>query len=168
MLEVPSVSTRVFSLVESRVCPSTKGEFKRELGEDETFETDFIGATEDDCTKWLLDNQYQVKFIQHDILVIADARSARDDTVLIKAFMHHNFDFDDFGLLPPTANTWNDFRVHYSGAVEVVVCLGYVSPDCVYPVYFGRKEELTDENGVFDVARSKRIIRGENNDTPQA
>jgi hypothetical protein len=33
-------------------------------------------------------------------------------------------------------------------------------PDGVYPVYFGRKEDLTDERGVFNVTEATRLVRG--------
>ena len=36
----------------------------------------------------------------------------------------------------------------------------YVAPNVSYPVYFGRKEEPTDERGVFDVARAESLCKG--------
>ena len=36
----------------------------------------------------------------------------------------------------------------------------YVAPNVSYPVYFGRKEEPTDERGVFDVARAGSLCKG--------
>jgi hypothetical protein len=32
--------------------------------------------------------------------------------------------------------------------------------EMTYPVYLGRKEELTDANGVFNVVEAERLVRG--------
>lgn len=68
---------------------------------------------------------------------------------------------DDFGppygVLPPKSETWYDFRVHPEDATKVVACLGY-APDLSYPYYYARKEEFTDENGVFDVDKADRVM----------
>jgi hypothetical protein len=42
-------STRVFYLAQSRVCPTSYEELKERLEENEPFETDFIGVSEEDC-----------------------------------------------------------------------------------------------------------------------
>ena len=170
-------SAKRFYLVESRVCPSTPEGFKNELRDDETFETDFIGASEQDCQSWALEQQSRVNFIEHDIIAIADARGARDGTLLMQWYAAEleplpedagdpgpAFNFPKFGVLPKESNLWYDFRVDYTESVDVIVCLNYVSPDGVYPVYFGLKEELTDERGVFDVVRARRLVRGEDPD----
>ena len=34
--------------------------------------------------------------------------------------------------------------------------------DCAYPVYFGRKTELTDKRGVFYVAEAELFVGNEN------
>ena len=169
-----SVPHRIFFLVESHVCPSDREGFKRELKDDETFETDFIGASEQDCQKWALEKQFQVRFIVQDIIAIVDARSARDDTLLIQYYAREldppepALEFGEFGVLPREHNTWYDFRIDYTGAGEVYVDLTNGPIDSVYPTFFGRKEELTDERGVFNVAKATRLVRGEDPDTPQA
>lgn len=169
-----SVPTRIFYLVESHVCPSDREGFKTELKDDETFETDFIGASEQDCQKWALEKQFQVKFIEQEIIAIADARSARDDTLLIKFYAREldspegPLEFGEFGVLPREHNTWYDFRIDYKGAASVYIDLTNGPRDWDYPTYFGRKEELTDERGVFNVAKVNRLARGEDPDTPQA
>ena len=168
------VPIRIFYLVESHVCPSNYEGFKLELKDDETFETDFIGASEQDCQKWALEKQFQVKFIEQDIIAIADARSARDDTLLIQYYAREldspegPLEFEEFGVLPREHNTWYDFRIDYKGAAWVYIDLMYGPIDSVYPAYFGRKEELTDERGVFNAAKAGRLAGGEDPDTPQA
>jgi hypothetical protein len=141
-----------------------------ELKDDETFETDFIGASEQDCQKWALEKQFQVNFIEQDIIAIADARSARDDTFSIQYYAHPEpaLEFGGFGVLPRERNTWYDFRIDYKGAAWVYIDLTNGPIDSVYPAYFGRKEELTDERGVFNAAKAGRLVGGEDPDTPQA
>jgi len=36
----------------------------------------------------------------------------------------------------------------------------FFNEEMIYPMYLGRKDELTDEDGVFDVARVDRIFSG--------
>jgi hypothetical protein len=170
--EYGSVPTRIFYLVESNVCPSNREGFKTELTDDETFETDFIGASEQDCKEWALEKQFQVKFIEQNIIAIVDARSARDNTLLIQYYAEEldppepALEFGEFGALPQEPNTWYDYRIDYKGAALVHIALTYGPFDTAYPTYFGRKEELTDEHGVFNVAMADRLVRGEDLDTP--
>jgi len=172
-LVVGSLSTPIFFLVESHVCPSSEDGFKVELKDNETFETDFISASEQDCQKWTLEKQFQVNFIEQNIIAIADARSTRDGTLLIQFYDEEldnsePLEFGEFGELPREHNKWYDFRVDYKGASLVTVDLTNGPIDYVYPVYFGRKEELTDKHGVFNVAKADRLVRGQDPDTPEA
>jgi hypothetical protein len=73
-----------FLLVESRVCPTGAEGFKKGLGDDETFETEFIGASEEDCQRWVQENTRN--FIVADLIAIADARTAKDGTILIQPY----------------------------------------------------------------------------------
>jgi hypothetical protein len=167
-------SVRIFYLVESHVCPSNREGFKKVLKDDETFETDFISASEQDCRKWALEKQFQVRFIAQDIIAIADARSARDNTLLIQYYAREldppdpPLEFPEFGVLPREHNTWYDFRIDYKGAAKVYVDLANGVIGTVYPTYFGRKEELTDKRGVFNVSKAERLVLGEDPNTPQA
>jgi hypothetical protein len=45
----------MFWLVESNIGPTDRPGFKHELKDDETFESDFIGASEHDCQKWAVE-----------------------------------------------------------------------------------------------------------------
>ncbi|KAF1990256.1 hypothetical protein K402DRAFT_389883 [Aulographum hederae CBS 113979] len=165
--EYGSPPTQVFYLVESRICPDTREGFKQSLQENETFSTDFIGASNEDCQQWALEKQFKVNFIEQDIIAIADARSAQDSTILIQNFPRSTGlerepdENPGFGPLPREEDVWYDFRVDYRDAAEVYVDLGYGPLDTVLPTYFGRKEELTDEKGVFDVKRALRFVKGE-------
>lgn len=158
---------KIFYLVESRAGPSDGQGFKAELNDDETFETDFIGASEQDCQQWAVEKQSQHNIIEQDIIAIADVRSATDSTLLMQHYVHKEADgeeplqFGRYGVLPRERDTWHDFRIDPSGADNVLAALEYVTFDVSYPVYFGHKEELTDEHGVFDVARAQRLMEDE-------
>ncbi|KAF2421084.1 hypothetical protein EJ08DRAFT_727705 [Tothia fuscella] len=138
---------------------------------DETLDADWIGATEQDCQKWTLENQSKVNFIEQDIIAIANTRSAEDERLSIQYYGRQIDDlvpleFPGFGLLPQEYNVWYDFRVDSRGASEILARLGYVALDVSFPRYFGREEELTDERGIFDVAKAVRSMLKEGPDTP--
>ena len=46
----------------------------------------------------------------------------------------------------------------YEEADKVFTALSLGAFDIVYPVYFGPKDELTDERGVFDVAKAEELV----------
>jgi hypothetical protein len=155
-----------FYLVESRVCPETVDGFKTLLGDDETFETEFIGATVQECQSWARHYQYQRLFIERGIFAIADARSAAEHTISMRFFAVEYpshlppLEFGEYGVLPRVRDTWYEFRIAYKDTGDVWSSLNFVSPNIVYPVYFGRKEEVTDECGVFNAVRAGRLIEG--------
>ncbi|KAF4631517.1 hypothetical protein G7Y89_g6618 [Cudoniella acicularis] len=162
VLDVKLEGCGIFYLVETHTCPSRSKEFKQELEDDETFETEFIGASEQDCQKWALEKQYQVNFIEQNIIAIADARSARDSTISIQSYNDGTpLEFGRYGVLPREHDTWYDFRIDHKKATEVFISLQEGDQEIVYPVYFGHKEELTDEHGVFDVDKAERFVEGE-------
>jgi len=171
MAEDEDDSAPLFYLVESRVCPTSSEGFKKGLGDDETFETDFIGASEEDCQQWVLENAPQVNFIVPDLIAIADARSAKDGTILIQAYQTVlPLDEEEFegdvplcAKLPPRDkyNTWWSYRVDFKDAPDALLDLGeFGIPEDAVP-YYGYKNRLTDERGVFNVAKAKRITLGE-------
>ena len=156
----------MFYLVESRICPDTPEGFKEELQDGETFETDFIGGSVQDCQNWALQNQFQHKFIEQDFIAVADTRSATDNTLMVQFYNRElnpeePVEFEGFGVLPRESNTWVDWRVEPQRAGEVWASLFFGALEMTYPVYFGLKEELTDVNGIFNVAEAERIVRGE-------
>jgi hypothetical protein len=166
-----------FFLVESRAFPSHRDGFKKELRDGDVFESSFIGATVDECTQWAVDHYFNVNYIDQNILIIADARSAKDDTVLVGFYAReltpdpeeeHELQtgeepdpyegpgeyFPKFGHMPAQRDYWYDYRVDYKDTYQIYVSLSYTNPGIVYPSYFGKKEQFTDENGVFDVAKA--------------
>lgn len=147
--------------MESKVLPADRSGFKTSLQEGETFETDFIGASLEDCQAWAQENWYQVNFIEQDIIAFMDARSAQDKTVVISHYVHPEPGtpqrFPPFGVLPRETDTWYNYRVEFSYAPILDAQFGYGSSECWYPAYYGRKEDFTDEQGVFNVAEAERF-----------
>lgn len=76
----------MFYLVESRVGPTDRPGFKYELTNDETFESEFIVASKLDCQRRALEQQSQNNLVEQDFIAIADARSARDNTLLLQYY----------------------------------------------------------------------------------
>lgn len=149
----------LFYLVESRNGPRDSQPFKMELANNESFETDFIGASEQDCREWALEQQFQNNMIEQDIIAIADQRSASDDALSIQFYRRNpGYDFGVDGILPREHDKWYEFRVIYKEANTVYAVLSHVEPDVGYPVYFGRKDELTDGRGIFDTAKANELI----------
>lgn len=166
------MSAPLFYLVESRICPTSFEEFKTALGDNETFETDFIGASEEDCQKWVRENGLQTNFIVPNLFAIADARTAKDRTLLIQSFQEEiALDPDEeeylawpqFGVLPPPGknNTWWSYRVSFKDVPEALLDLGEFGIFEADLPYYGLKDRLTDEHGVFNVTKATRILLGE-------
>lgn len=161
-VKVSGTEDSLFNLVESRAGPNGDEQgFKRALREADTFETDFIGASEQDCQAWAMEMQSRYNFIEQDLIGILDERSARDGTLLMQFYSREpGLDVGDQVMLPKENDTWHSFRIDYQHAEMVSASLQYGDFEVIYPVYFGRKEELTDAHGVFDVARAERICSG--------
>lgn len=159
-------SNPIFWVVESKTCPSSADGFKRELHENEPFESEFIGASTQECQDWAREKQSQTNFIEPDIIAVADACTARDNTILMCYYEEEDdpeespLEFPRFGALPQRLNTWYHFRINYEAAALFFVDLVYCPPDMAYPVFFGRKEELTDDNGVFDAEKAHLFMVG--------
>ena len=55
-------------------------------------------------------------------------------------------------------NTWYGFRVPYLKSREILTLIPeYGNPSELYGVYFWRKEELTDEHGIFDTDKALEL-----------
>ena len=157
-------------LVESRICPTERRGFKDKLEDGETFKTEFIGASEEDCQKWERENSVKAKVVNPALIAIADARTAKDQTLLIQFYQlpvlptpEDMLPWPELGELPPPDKeyTWWSYRVSFKDAAEALLALG---PECMGEVdvpYYGLKDRLTDENGVFNVVKARRIAMGE-------
>jgi hypothetical protein len=157
----PSGTNGHFFLVESRSGPSNGQPFIEILKEGETFETDFVDASKQDCQKWALEND-KSRTIVDGLIAILDARSAKDRTLVIQFYNDPKgpkLECGDFGILPKEFGVWYEFRIDYKKAFDVIASFEVGDYDKVYSVYFGRKEELTDEHGVFDVAKAEVLMQ---------
>ena len=76
-----------------------------------------------------------------------------------------SLEFPGWGHLSREVNTWYDFRIDPKGATEALGSLVYSPPDSAYLTYFGRKEQLTDENGVSDTAKAHLYLIGDDLET---
>lgn len=77
---------RIFSLVESSICPSTREGFKQDLKEGRSVDTEFIGVLVEECQEWTQEHS-QHNFISKDILAIIDERSTRDETISLYQYI---------------------------------------------------------------------------------
>lgn len=144
-----------FALVESKVCPSDRSRLKQQFAEGETLDNAFAGGSVKDCQDWLLAHHDTVKFIEPNIIGVADARTAKDGTILMSWYYDYEgerVDHPPYGLLPPRIGEFWDFRVLSEQANQVVGDLNFTGLDA-YPYYFGCPEDSTDENGVFHPER---------------
>ena len=57
--------------------------------------------------------------------------------------------------------TWCSYRVNFKDAPDAVLDLGEFGIIEAKVPYYGYKDKLTDERGVFNVAKAKRIALGE-------
>jgi hypothetical protein len=147
--------SRMFYLVESREGPPDGQRLRKQLKDNETFETDFIGATPADCQRWANERCRHDRSSYDTLIAIVDARSAKDGTLLMQKYVQppagtEEFTFGGYGVLPRETNVWFDFRVDIRHAERIIAALSYISPEVTYPFYYGNKERFTDENGVFD------------------
>jgi len=98
-------------------------------------------------------------FIEPNIIGIADARTAKDGTILMSYYHEmEGIDFPPYGVLPPRPESFWDFRVRPEHAPLVIAYLCFVAPDASFPMYFGHPEDFTDENGVFDAEKARKSL----------
>ncbi|KAK9414179.1 hypothetical protein SUNI508_02278 [Seiridium unicorne] len=154
-----AADTWFFALAESREGPGEDGNFKNKLEEGATVETDFIGASEQDCRTWAQEQMEHLNTIDGDLIAIADKRTASDHTISLQFFNGNSDDleFDGYGKLPTENNKWYSFRVKYKDSFNIFAAFTEGAIDVVYPTYFGRQDELTDEDGIFNVEKAEDL-----------
>ncbi|GAW20583.1 hypothetical protein ANO14919_100910 [Xylariales sp. No.14919] len=134
-------------------------EFRERLADNETFKNDFIGASVEECGAWTHEQQAKIRcWIR--IMVILDARRVEGESITLwfyprdinAPYLRGNQKVD----------IWYPFRIPYSKVVEIASELTLRDADESWGVYFHRKAELTDHNGIFDVDRARElVIQGE-------
>ncbi|KAI0147789.1 hypothetical protein GGR57DRAFT_505394 [Xylariaceae sp. FL1272] len=154
--------TSPYRLAESRRDLPPGKQMRDQLKEGEEFDNDFIGASPEECGAWLLEQQAKVKYLDEDCMVILDARSSQDETVTYWQYIpNYLARYMGQGL---EANVWYSFRVPYLkvGDLAPHISPTTADPDETFGVYFWRKDELTDNNGIFDVDKALDLcIRGQ-------
>jgi len=126
------------------------------------------------------------KFIISSQIAIADARIAKDGTILVQVYQQEppsyyeepDPGFPPFGILPPRDrnNTWWSYRVNFKDAPLALLDLGEFGIYETALPYYGYKDRLTDERGVFNAVNARRIglgeypeaVLGEDSGNPQA
>jgi len=100
--------------------------------------------------------------MEYNILFIADARSAKDDTIIASVYQREQgvYGVDEAtGLkVSPEPFTWYRFRIDFREAWLLHCDVNYGPPPEVWPFYFARKYEATDEDGVFSVTKANELI----------
>lgn len=128
------------------------------LKDGQSFESDFTGAPLDECRSWAL-RQHNNPAMDADSIAIVDAQSIRDQTVTLELYVSG---VENKALRrDQRPDSWHGFRVPYQKLFQL---LAQITEDFdeTWGVCFHRKEELTDENGVFDLDRAiELIIQGE-------
>lgn len=163
-----------FSLVESRQPPAEGKEFKMELGKEEVFQTEFIGASVEECRAWTHQYQSGPWNLEPDLFFIMDERSAKDETLSVQYYNRGpGLPWREDGLLPEDggpplavdeilpqhADTWYTFRIrpdHFNQACADLS--GITAPDAVLPFWFKRTAEFTTEDGVFDLDALRQAL----------
>lgn len=146
-----------YFLAESREGSAEGQQFRDRLAEGETFATDFLGASVEECGAFQLEQQRRNKKMEADSMVLLDARSGQDETVLFGYYVRSG----DADLLPKDKRgaTWYTFRIPYTKVFAMRSAMPpYGDADETWGVYYHRKEELTDEHGVFDFDKAEELV----------
>jgi hypothetical protein len=153
---------KYFFVVESRAPLSDPVSLENITTDTENFRTEFIRASHQDCQNWALENQFKHSSIVQDLIAVIDARSTSDDTILLYSYPRVPIEFRNWGVLPKEHNTWYGYRINYKNIVETLTSLQHFGPmETIFPTYFGRKAELTDDQGIFNAERALALVRGE-------
>ncbi|KAK8085392.1 hypothetical protein PG997_006663 [Apiospora hydei] len=147
-----------YFLAETREGPAEGEQFREHLAPGEDFANDFLGASIEECGAFELEQQEGNDMMDEDKIVLLDARSARDKTVVFCYYVPARHAY----LLPKDekGDTWYAFRVHYTKVFN----LASFFPPCGdadenWGVIIHRKEELTGQDGIFDLDRATELCR---------
>ena len=126
--------------------------FISELDAGASFDNEFVGASYGECQSWALQQFKENKALNDELIAIADERSAEDGTIVMQFYAKGPPPVEGVSL---KSDSWYLYRIRYQDAFDICAALTETAPDVTYPVYFGRKEEFTDEDGVFDVQKAR-------------
>lgn len=107
----------------------------------------------EDCGSWALKQQDINSSIEKDVIAIIDNQSIKDQTIIMALYTRQGI--QNFLRQDQEINTWYGFRVPLSKSRDIITLIPiYGNPWELYGVYFWRKEELTDEHGIFDIDKA--------------
>lgn len=108
----------------------------------------------------MLREQSEHNFMEFDIIFIANVRSASDDTLLACIYSDEPLLLgpNEEQQLPPKAHTWYSWRIKYQDAEAIENHLQYGEPGDAWPVFYERKDEITDANGVVDMEKATKMV----------
>lgn len=138
--------------VDTRHSPTLREPF---VDDSEPLQAEF--ASHADCQRWMLQHGMHMRELDWRVLFIADKRSAEDGTLSFQFFPPSEKPTNvwvNYGPLPPVTRTWYEWRIEHTDWEEAVGSMTFNPPDMVDPVYYGMKDELTDERGVFNVTEA--------------
>ncbi|KAI1360584.1 hypothetical protein F5Y08DRAFT_348653 [Xylaria arbuscula] len=151
----PGNSYLPYYLVQSRNIDAQDHKFIQQLAPGEDFDTDFVGTSIEECGTWAREQMKRNNSIG-PVIVTLDAQSAKDHTVILSWYAEK---IDGPFLAPgQTVNTWYHFRIPPLKVFRLETDLTMQLESEYFGVLFHRKNELTDENGVFNYDKAKELI----------
>ncbi|KAI0548065.1 hypothetical protein F4679DRAFT_551845 [Xylaria curta] len=145
-----------YFLVQSTKVDAQDHKFVQQLAPDDEFDTDFIGASIEECGAWVHEKLGKDRRIHSEVIVTIDAQSAKDHTVILSWYARKAA--GPFLAPGQNINTWYHFRIPPLKVFSLEVDLIMQNEAEYFGVLFHRKDELTDENGVFDYDKAKELI----------
>jgi hypothetical protein len=149
----------VFFLIESKASDQDKADLKRTL-HDTNFSSVFTSVEE--CKEWMLREQGKqgLDTMEENLIYVADERSAKDGTLAACVYSDEPIMLgpNEDQPMPPEANTWYEFRVKHQDAMAIQNHYIYGEPGDAWPILFGPKDKITDEDGVLDAEKLQQLI----------
>ncbi|GAM91297.1 hypothetical protein ANO11243_093450 [Dothideomycetidae sp. 11243] len=169
MTETPPRVTTAgrYHLVETRTVPpktEDKEQFRQALDPDEHFVSEFIGASEEECRNWAIANRGQIdQRIGIVNCVVIDAYGGQTETLLYQRHIWEtSMRWEFWGILPAIDAVWESWRTRYQDCNLASTALETMHSPNVYPAFFALRDQLTDEDGVFDADNAYRLMYTEN------
>ena len=149
-----------FYIASSKASPKARTDYTKKPSSP-SFPSSFASTAE--CKDWLLHNQYSVNFINQNIMFVADARSAKDETLLAYTYCERTMRLgpNHEWVLPPKAKTWYEWRIRYQDALMFQVHMQEGELNETWSLFYLRAEEIMDEDGVVDMEKATKIVSGE-------
>jgi hypothetical protein len=161
-------------LVESRKMVGREDKLRDELCEHDVITSEFIGASVQECRDWAMKAwENRNGYISTEYFFIADERSGKDDTLFMQFWPPENthnllsVNCPPYGRLPKRLE-WYEYRIEFNQSWYVGIHLKFMDANVPHFLYEGRKDEFTNEAGVFDVARIERMFKNNEKVDPGA